>query len=78
MSAIRTPRGPLTLSDLPRVGDRWTRERKTRVVLAVRGGLITLEGAMTRYLISAEEFEEWERYYDAWRRNLQQKLARGT
>lgn len=53
---------PLTLADLPKPGTvRWVIRRKAEVVAAVRGGLLTLEGACDRYGLSAEEFMTWQR-----------------
>lgn len=40
---------------------RWVIRRKAEVVAAVRGGLLTLEEACTRYLLTAEEFQSWQR-----------------
>ncbi len=40
---------------------RWVSRRKGELVLAVRGGLISLEEASRRFAISAEEFASWER-----------------
>ena len=65
LKCVTGPDGnPLTLSDLPPVGNRrWYERQKANVVAAVRGGLIALEDVMTRYRISAEEFECWQRAY---------------
>lgn len=40
---------------------RWVIRRKAEVVAAVRGGLLTLEEACTRYLLTIEEFQSWQR-----------------
>jgi len=62
---LRQPRvlGPdgrlLTLDDLPPVI-----RRKAEVVLAVRGGLLTLEEACERYTLTIEEFLSWQRSID--------------
>ncbi len=56
---------PLTIADLPEPGTkRWVIRRKAEVVAAVRGGLITLEDACTRYSLSVEEFLAWQRQID--------------
>mgnify|MGYP000392098963 CR=1 FL=1 len=56
---------PLTLDDLPPPSTtRWVARRKAEVVIAVRGGLLTLEDACRRYEISEEEFQGWERLFD--------------
>lgn len=40
---------------------RWVIRRKAEVVAAVRGGLLTLEEACTRYMLTVEEFQSWQR-----------------
>jgi len=53
---------PLTLADLPKPNTvRWVIRRKAEVVAAVRGGLLTLDSALERYGLSAEEFMSWQR-----------------
>ncbi len=52
---------PLTLADLPKPDTvRWVIRRKAEVVAAVRGGLLTLDGACERYGLSSEEFLAWQ------------------
>jgi len=52
---------PMSLSDLPAPDTkRWVPRRKAQVVAAVKGGLISLEDACTRYALTTEEFESWE------------------
>jgi hypothetical protein len=52
---------PLTLNSLPRPSTtRWVIRRKAEVVAAVRGGLLSLEQACTRYLITVDEFLSWQ------------------
>ena len=52
---------PLTLADLPKPDTvRWVIRRKAEVVAAVRGGLLTLENACSRYGLSSEEFLSWQ------------------
>jgi hypothetical protein len=52
---------PLSIANLPPVNTlRWVARRKAVVVSAVRGGLITLDEAMDRYNLTAEEFLTWE------------------
>src|SRR5512134_2277919 len=54
---------PLTIADLPAPGTkRWVIRRKAEVVAAVRGGLLSLEEACSRYVLSPEEFSSWEQY----------------
>ena len=44
---------PLTIADLPAPGTRrWVIRRKAEVVAAVRGGLLSLEEACTRYTLT--------------------------
>jgi hypothetical protein len=51
---------PLTIADLPAPSTkRWVPRRKAEVVAAVRGGLISLEEACSRYSLMAEEFLSW-------------------
>ena len=58
---------PLTLHDLPPANtDRWVIRRKAEVVAAVRGGLISLEDALARYRLTAEEFIAWQKAIDKW------------
>lgn len=58
---VMGPNGtPLTLEDLPPSGTtRWVIRRKAEVVMAVRGGLLSLTEACDRYNLSQEEFETW-------------------
>jgi len=56
---------PLTLADLPpRTTKRWVIRRKAEVVAAVRGGLLTLEEACSRYQLTLEEFLAWQKAID--------------
>jgi hypothetical protein len=55
----------LTVADLPSPETkRWVIRRKAQVVVAVRGGLLTLEQACSRYALNFEEFRSWERSID--------------
>ncbi len=56
---------PLTLADLPKPSTRrWVIRRKAEVVAAVRGGLLTLEDACSRYCLTVEEFLGWQQSID--------------
>jgi Protein of unknown function (DUF1153) len=56
---------PLTIADLPAPGTtRWVIRRKAEVVAAVRGGLLSLEEACSRYMLTVEEFLAWQRSID--------------
>ncbi len=56
---------PLTIADLPPPGTtRWVIRRKAEVVAAVRGGLLSLEEACSRYMLTVEEFLAWQRSID--------------
>jgi len=56
---------PLTLDDLPPAGTtRWVIRRKAEVVAAVRGGLLSLEEACSRYTLTVEEFLSWQQSID--------------
>ncbi len=57
---------PLTLHDLPPTDTkRWVIRRKAEVVVAVRGGLLSLEEACERYKLTVEEFLSWQKAIDA-------------
>jgi hypothetical protein len=55
----------LTLADLPLPDTkRWVIRRKAEVVTAVRGGLLSLEEACSRYALSSDEILSWEHCID--------------
>ena len=49
----------LSAADLPDADTRWVASRKQTVVLAVSHGLISRDEALSRYGLSAEEFDGW-------------------
>ncbi len=50
----------ITLADLPSPHmTRWVIRRKAEIVLAVHGGLLSLDDACKRYQLTAEEFAAW-------------------
>jgi Protein of unknown function (DUF1153) len=52
----------ITRADLPSPRTtRWVIRRKAEVVLAVHGGLLSLDDACRRYRLTAEEFFSWEK-----------------
>jgi len=52
---------PLTVADLPAPETRrWVIRRKAEVVAAVRGGLLSLEEACSRYTLTVDEFLSWQ------------------
>ena len=56
---------PLTIADLPTPGTkRWVMRRKAEVVAAVRGGLLSLEEACGRYMLTVDEFLSWQNSID--------------
>jgi len=56
---------PLTVADLPPLNtQRWVIRRKAEVVAAVRGGLLSLEEACSRYTLTVEEFLAWQASID--------------
>jgi hypothetical protein len=58
---VISPFGPLTIADLPSPGtQRWSIRRKATVIAAVRGGLLSLEDACSRYALNIEEYFSWE------------------
>ena len=60
--SVRDPDGNvITLADLPEAGEaRWVPRRKAQVVVAVRGGLLSLDDACDRYALTVEEFLSWQ------------------
>jgi hypothetical protein len=60
--AVGPDGAPLSIADLPPVGfrHRWVSRRKAEVVAAVNGGLLTLQEACDRYMLTREEFLSWE------------------
>lgn len=65
--SVLGPEGrPITKADLPPPNTkRWVIRRKAEVVMAVRGGLISLDEACKRYTLSIEEFLSWQRAIDS-------------
>jgi len=56
---------PLTIVDLPAPGTRrWVVRRKAEVVAAVRGGLLSLEEACSRYMLTVDELLSWQSSID--------------
>jgi hypothetical protein len=53
----------LTRASLPPQNTRWIARRKAEIVIAVLGGILSLQEACERYKISNEEFVTWERAY---------------
>jgi hypothetical protein len=52
---------PLTIADLPPPGtERWVIRRKAEVIAAVRGGLLSLEEACSRYMLTVDELLSWQ------------------
>jgi Protein of unknown function (DUF1153) len=59
------PFGPLTIADLPSPRpQRWSVRRKADVITAVRGGLLSLQEACSRYALDVEEYFSWEHRLD--------------
>jgi hypothetical protein len=57
---------PLTIADLPPSNTRrWVIRRKAEVVAAVRGGLLSLEEACSRYTLTVDEFLNWQHSIEA-------------
>ena len=48
----------------PATTKRWVIHRKADVVTAVRNGVISLEDACSRYMLTVDEFAAWERAID--------------
>jgi two-component system cell cycle response regulator DivK len=51
---------------LPPAGSttRWSAQRKALVLIAIRGGMISLPEACARYSVSQEELSEWRRAFE--------------
>jgi len=60
-SAIGPDGSPLTIANLPpTTTKRWVIRRKAEVVSAVRGGILSLEKACSRYTLTVDEFLSWQ------------------
>ena len=56
---------PMSAIDLPSPNTkRWVSRRKAAVLAAIREGLITMEEACERYMLSVEELLSWQRLMD--------------
>jgi Protein of unknown function (DUF1153) len=56
---------PLTVADLPAPDTkRWVSRRKAQVVAAVRGGLLSMDEACRRYMLTTDEFLSWQSSID--------------
>ena len=65
LKTIPGPDGhPLGVWDLPSRDARWTPLRKAKIVVAVRGGLISADEVFGRYGLTLEELEIWQRDFD--------------
>jgi DNA-binding response OmpR family regulator len=51
---------------LPPAGSttRWSAQRKAVVLIAIRGGMISLPEACARYSVSQEELSEWKKAFE--------------
>jgi hypothetical protein len=55
----------LTITDLPAPGTkRWVIRRKAEVIAAVRGGLLSIEEACSRYMLTVDELLSWQSLLD--------------
>src|SRR5436190_9710407 len=56
----------LTLADLPSPDTtRWVVQRKAEVIAVVRGGLLSLEEACSRYALNSNEYLTWQHCIDS-------------
>ena len=61
VESVMGPYGPVTAVDLPSADTkRWSIRRKATVTAAVRGGLLSLEEACSRYALDVEELLSWQ------------------
>ena len=64
-TSVAGPLGPVTMDDLPSSSTTyWTARRKAEVLAAIDGGLLHMEEACERYLLSREEVGAWRRTLD--------------
>ena len=64
-SVARPNQQPVTSARLPPARTkRWVASRKAAVVVAVRGGFLSLEDACARYALSTDEFLAWLSAFD--------------
>jgi hypothetical protein len=63
---VKRPDGTLlTPGSLPPTDlQRWVMRRKADIVMAVRGGLLSMEAACSRYRLSREEYLAWQNAFD--------------
>ena len=63
---VRRPDGTLlTPGSLPPTDlRRWVMRRKADIVMAVRGGILSIEAACARYDLSREEYLAWQKAFD--------------
>ena len=65
LDTIPGPDGrPLAVWDLPSHNQRWTPLRKAKIIVAIRGGLISADEVCQRYKVALEELEIWQREFD--------------
>ena len=66
LDTIPGPDGrPLAVWDLPSShNQRWTPLRKAKIIVAIRGGLISADEMCQRYKVTLEELEIWQRGFD--------------
>lgn len=56
---------PMSVNDLPSPETkRWVSRRKAEVLAGIRSGLITIEEACERYMLSVEELLSWQHQLD--------------
>ena len=56
---------PLTIANLPAPNTkRWVIRRKAEVIAAVRGGLLSIEEASSRYRLTVDELLSWQSSFD--------------
>src|ERR1700732_4627577 len=56
---------PLTIADLTAPGTkRWVIRRKAEVIAAMRGGLLSIEEACSRYMLTVDELLYWQSSLD--------------
>lgn len=66
---------PLTIADLPPSRTkRWTKAKKSDVVSAVRGGLISLDAACEMWGLRADQLLAWKREVETYEASFSRKF----
>jgi len=65
VSVTGSNREAITLDGLPRSNTtRWVTSRKYQLISAIRGGILTIEEASSRYRLTLDELAEWQTAFE--------------